>query len=451
MTFTSSQGRYLDDRVGSGHFSVRRAAMQDPALFELEIERIFESHWVFVGLASQVPAAHDYMAVTVGRAPVLITRGGDGQIRAFINSCRHRGARLTAQPHGNRRTHVCPYHGWTYDSQGQCLDVKDRQQGAYAAAFDAEDHNLEEVAHLGNYRGFLFVSLAAEVPSLEEYLGDARCFLDLAIDQSSDGLECVPGDISYTYRGNWKLQVENALDLYHFTSTHPSYIQVLSQRKQRRQEGSGQLPTSIYENMAAQRGAQRGTFSFPYGHVAYWGDNPNAAERPLARHFDELVRRVGSQRAEWMLKVRNLVIFPNLQLVENASLQLRILIPLRHDLTEVRGYCLAPAGEDAATRRSRIRQYEDFYNPSGLATPDDVAVYERCQQGGKARQIDWFQGYGRGMSVRQEGSNDAARALDLEPIESVVGDYALADETCFHGVYREWQRLLGPTIRRYTS
>ncbi|MGE4335966.1 MAG: SRPBCC family protein [Pigmentiphaga sp.] len=445
MISPPAHGTYVDDRINDGHFSVRRSAMQDPALFDLEIQRIFESHWVFVGLASQLPAAHDYLSVMVGRTPVLLSRGGDGRIRGFIDSCRHRGARLTAQPMGNRRTHSCPYHGWVYDSQGRCLDIKDRQHGGYTPAFDAEDHNLVEVARLGDYRGFLFVSLAADVPSVEEFLGDTRDFLDLAIDQSPDGLECVPGDVSYTYRGNWKLQVENALDLYHFTSTHPSYIQVLGQRKQRRQEaGSGeQRPSSIYENMAAQRAAQRGTFSFRYGHVAYWGDNPNAAERPLARDYDALVNRVGAKKAEWMLKVRNLVIFPNLQLVENASLQLRILRPLRADLTEVRAYCLAPVGEDAATRRARIRQYEDFYNPSGLATPDDVAVYERCQQGTVARQIEWFQGYARGITARREGGNDAAAELGLHPVESVAGGYALADETCFHTIYREWQRLLG--------
>lgn len=433
---------YLDDRDHDQHFAVDRAIFQDPALFDTEIARIFENHWVFAGLAWQIPQPHDYLSVTVGRTPVLLSRGADGEIRGFIDSCRHRGARLSALPQGNRRTHVCPYHGWTYDSAGRCLDVKDQAHGGYAESFTALDHDLQPVARLGNYRGFLFVSLNPDVVSLEEHLGDARVFLDLALDQSADGLECVAGDVTYTYRGNWKLQVENALDLYHFTATHPSYIQVLSQRQQERRRGGDSRPGSIYENMSAQRAAQRGTFSFAHGHVAYWGDNPNAAERPLARHFDTLVARVGRERAEWMLKVRNLVIFPNLQLVENASLQLRQLVPIRPDLTEIRAWCLAPVGEDRETRAARLRQYEDFYNPSGLATPDDVAVYERCQDGSRGRQSPWLQGHARGMLMRHAGPDDAASHLGVAPVSSSSGPYAMADESCFLAVYREWQRLM---------
>lgn len=435
----------VGDRADEGWFEVHRDAFRDPDIFELELEHIFEGSWVFVGLESQLPRPHDYLSTWVGRTPVVLSRSGDGQLHCVINSCRHRGAALFQTRRGNRKFHACPYHGWVYDSGGQCVDIKDKAAGGYPAGFDSTDHNLVPVARFGNYRGFLFASLRADVPDLLEHLGDARRFLDLVVDQSEDGIEIVPGEVVYTYQGNWKMQVENALDLYHFTSTHPSYLQVLQQRGRRRQEGAAPAAAqSIYENLGAQRQAQRGSMSFAHGHVAYWGDNPNASERPLHAGHEQLVQRVGQTQADWMLRVRNLVIYPNLQIVENASLQLRVLRPLAVDQTEVSSYCLAPRNESAPAREKRIRQYEEFYNPSGMATPDDVAVYEACQRGHAALGLSDQQGYLRGLGLGQDARSpgQGARELGITPVASMQGGYDLADETCFHAGYREWQRLI---------
>lgn len=435
----------IGDRADEGWFDVHRDVFRDPAIFQLELEHIFEGTWVFVGLESQVPRAHDFLTTWVGRTPVVVTRAGDGQLHCVINSCRHRGAALFQTRQGNRKFHACPYHGWVYDSGGKCIDIKDQSSGGYPAAFDCLDHNLVPVARFGNYRGFLFASLRPDVPDLLEHLGDARRFLDLVVDQSEEGVEIVPGEVVYTYQGNWKMQVENALDLYHFTSTHPSYLQVLQQRGRRRQQdGAGQsgAAQSIYENLGAQRQAQRGSMSFAHGHVAYWGDNPNAAERPLYAGYEPLVQRVGREVADWMLRVRNLVIYPNLQIVENASLQMRVLRPLAVDRTEVTSYCLAPRNEPAQAREKRIRQYEEFYNPSGMATPDDVAVYEACQRGHGARGLSDQQGYLRGLGLGAVAPGQGARELGIAPVSAMQGGYDLADETCFHAGYREWQRLI---------
>ena len=437
----------IDDRVAEGVFGVHRDALRDPDVFESEMRHIFEGSWVFVGLECQAPKPNDFFTTSIGRVPVVVSRDRSGGLQCLLNSCRHRGATVFNAAQGNRRYHACPYHGWVYDSGGKCVDVKDRSSGSYAPAFDCESHDLAAVARFGNYRGFLFASLSPDVPSLEEHLNGARRFLDLVVDQGPDGLELIPGRVSYDYAGNWKMQVENALDLYHFTSTHPSYIDVLQDRRARRDasdasESASAQPGSIYEDLAAQQRSSRGSLSFRFGHVAYWGDNPNALERPIAPALDQIQARVGPDIAQWMLKVRNLVIYPNLQLVENASLQLRVLRPLAVDRTEVTTWCLGPRGEGAEQRRRRIRQYEDFYNPSGLATPDDVAVYEACQRGHAAPALGWLQGHARGMTSSRSHASPNAAALGVEPVESVEGPYDLGDETCLHAGYREWQRLL---------
>ena len=370
----------VDDRVEQGVFSVHRDIFRDEQIFELEMQSIFESTWIFVGLDSQAAKPNDFFTTWVGRCPVVVTRDRSGQLHCVINSCRHKGAAVFATERGSRRYHTCPYHGWVYDSGGKCIDIKDQSAGAYSAGFDCQNHDLVPV-RLGNYRGFLFASLSDDVPSLDDFLGDTRPFLDMIVDQGREGVEHVPGSVTFTYRGNWKMQVENGSDLYHFTSTHPSYISVLEERRKRRDlaaSASGasapSVGGSIYENMSAQKDSARGMFSFDHGHVAYWGDNPNVRERPLFDNIDEIRGRVGDERADWMLRVRNLIIYPNLQIVENASLQMRTVRPLAVDRTEIRTWCVAPVGEAPEARRRRIRQYEDFYNPSGMATPDDTAA-----------------------------------------------------------------------------
>jgi len=220
----------IDDRPGEGVFRVHRDVFRDPAIFALEMDRFFERGWVFVGHESQIPQPHDFVTVQIGRSPVIISRDGQGHIHALHNSCRHKGAVVSPNPSGNKRVHLCPYHGWSYASDGRNLMVKDQAEGDYAPAFDQEDHDLQAVARFGNYRGFMFASLSADVPPLEAHLGDVRTLLDLAIDQAPDGLELVPGVVHYSFQANWKLQLENTIDAYHFASTHPSYLRLQERR-----------------------------------------------------------------------------------------------------------------------------------------------------------------------------------------------------------------------------
>src|SRR3989304_2286414 len=176
------------DRVDEGRFSVHRDAMRDPEIFELEIRYIFEGTWIFLGLASQAPDPHDYFTGWIGRPPVLVSRGADGTLHAFLNTCRHRGARVCQHAQGNAKYHVCAYHGWAYDSTGRSIYIKDRKEGCYSDAFDAEDHGLVRVPCFEEYRGLLFGCLNPRVHSLEEHLGEARIFLDLVIAQSPRGV-----------------------------------------------------------------------------------------------------------------------------------------------------------------------------------------------------------------------------------------------------------------------
>jgi phenylpropionate dioxygenase-like ring-hydroxylating dioxygenase large terminal subunit len=215
----------VDDRPAEHIFQINRRAFVDPEVYEAEMRHIFEATWVFVGLESQIPNPHDFITTHIGRHPVLLSRDKDNKICCLLNTCRHRGTVVCPFKHGNRKLHVCRYHAWSYDSGGHNVAIPERAAGQYPAAFDDADHDLIRVARLDSYRGFIFASLSADVPELDDFLGETRPFLDLVIDQSPTGrLEVVPGEVTYTFDANWKLQFENGLDYYHFGATHPRLL-----------------------------------------------------------------------------------------------------------------------------------------------------------------------------------------------------------------------------------
>lgn len=437
----------VDDRPEDGVFRVNRALFRDPELFELEMKHVFEGGWVFVGLATQAEKPHDYFTSFIGRVPIIVSRDGEGVLRCLVNVCPHKGVRLVQKLCGNARRHICPYHSWTFDSAGTNKNVKWEKSGCYAAGFNAENHDLASVARFGEYRGFLFASLNPDVPSLEAHLGETRKLIDLVVDKSPEGVELVPGRVVFTYEANWKMQLENCSDQYHFTSTHPSYIRILDQRA--REQVDEVVQSSIgaadfWQEDAS--GVTGGTMSFDHGHVLNWGVMPVSSALPEFERAEALAERHGVAKRNWMFNMRNLTIFPNLQLADNASSQMRVIRPLAAGLTEMQTWCIAPRGESAQARAFRIRQYEDFFNPTGMATPDDTVCYEEAQLGMAEQERPWLQGHARGLTASVEGGNDYADMIELRPARSVLADAQLCDESLFGSYYRAWAQRMAEVL-----
>ena len=431
----------LDDRSDSGIFRVDRRAFTDRPLFQLEMSRIFEATWIFIGLESEVEHPHDYVTRQIGRRPVILMRDKGGRLGCFLNSCRHRGTLLCPLGKGNQKFHTCPYHGWVYDSGGRNVGITGQGDGQYPASFAAQDHSLVPIAKLDSYRGFIFASLSPQVPPLREHLGDAARMLDLVADQAPHGLEYVPGPISYTFDGNWKLQFENGLDAYHFPSTHAAFVNILRQR-------GATEPRQATAQKEALGAVAAGTLNFIHGHSASWsigvpGQGPE--RRPLTRDpqlFATVRRNIGEARLDWMLRQRNLNIFPNLQVIDIQSLQVRTWQPLAVDKTRMTSHCLAPKGESAEARAFRIRQYEEFFNAGGLATSDDNIMYE-LNQAGLAAVGAQGDAYARGLAATSADPEYFA-ALGLEHAACTHSSAGLAfgDESAIRNGYREWRRLM---------
>lgn len=426
---------WLVKDAARGIFKMDRAAFTEEALFDLEMKYIFERNWVFLAHESQIAKANDFLTTKIGRVPVLITRDKGGEVRGFVNACTHRGARVCRERAGNKRNHMCPFHGWTFSSGGDLLDVTDESIGGYSPAFNRADYGLPPLGRIESYRGFIFGSLSADVVPLVDHLAGAKDFIDLLVDQSRSGeLEVLPGTNRYRYHGNWKMQVENGLDGYHVMTTHANYFMTV----QRRVEGVSKNDTRAisFEGFTARDG---GSFSFRNGHTLLWADYANYMDRPNFEILDWLEDSYGAEKAKWMNKrIRNLLLFPNVFLMDQTSTQIRIIQPIAVDETEISTVCFAPVGESAQARALRLRQYEDFFNSSGMATPDDLTEFNNCQTAyaaGEGR----FNEMSRGSTRWETGPGRFGEPLNLDV---VMSSPAVADEGLYVAIHDEWiQRM----------
>lgn len=425
----------LDFRPNEDVYRISREMFTKPELFELEMEHIFEKTWIYACHESEIANKNDYVTVTIGRQPLIITRDGDGQINALINACQHRGATLTRTCKGNQSSFTCPFHAWCYKNDGRLLKVKAPSE--YADSFDKEQRNLKK-ARVESYKGFVFVNLdVSSTIGLEEFLDDAKIFLDMMVAQSPTGeLEVLPGRSTYTYDGNWKLQNENGLDGYHVSTVHYNYVVTVQHR-----QDISQVKTLDYSKLGANDGdTDDGWFSFKHGHSVLFSDMPNPDVRPgYATVMPRLIEENGKEKAEWMMhRLRNLNIYPSLFFIDQISSQLRIVRPVAWDKTEIISQCIGVKGESDADRESRIRQFEDFFNVSGMGTPDDLVEFKESQRGFQARLEHWND-ISRGCNKWVKGATANSTLLGINP---VLTGCEITHEGLYTNQHMTWQNYL---------
>nr|WP_304951763.1 benzoate 1,2-dioxygenase large subunit [Zoogloea sp. 1C4] len=430
----------LEEDPAKQVYRIDRAAFTDQELFELEMKYIFEGNWIFMAHESQIPNPNDYYTLYVGRQPVIITRDKNGQLHAMANTCTHRGATLARHKKGNKSSFTCPFHGWTFNNAGKLLKVKDQNPDAgYPECFNKEgSHDLVKLGAFESYRGFLFGSLNPDVVPLVEHLGEATKIIDMIVDQAPDGIEVLRGSGAYTFDANWKLQAENGADGYHVTATHWNYAAT-----QGRRTTDGKVDT--IKAMSAGGWARQGggSYSFKNGHMLLWTNWANPEDRPLWGKRAEWVEKFGEARADWMLKKsRNLCLYPNVYLMDQFSSQIRVLRPLSVDKTEAVIYCIAPKGEAPDARQRRLRQYEDFFNATGMATPDDLEEFRSCQHGFNARIVKWND-MTRGATHWVQGPDENADLIGLKPELSGV---KTEDEGLYVMQHQYWVEVMKKAI-----
>jgi len=431
----------LDFRPAEGHYQLARKLFTEPELFDLEMELIFEKSWIFACHESQLRNPHDFVTLQAGRQPMIITRDGLGQLHALINACQHRGTTLTRVSKGNQSTFTCPFHAWCYKSDGRLVKVK--APGEYPQGFDMATRGLKQ-ARIASYRGFVFISLDIDgTESLDDYLGDTRRFIDMTLAQSpSAELEVLAGTSSYTYDGNWKLQNENGLDGYHVSTVHYNYVTTVQHRNaENAKKADGSVDIMDLSKLGAgDRETDDGWFTFPNGHSVLFSDMPNPDVRPgYATIHERLKASSGQGYADWVMhRMRNNSIYPNLFFMDAISTQLRIIRPIAWNKTEIVSVCLGVVGDTAEGRSRRIRQFEDFFNVTGLGTPDDLVEFSEAQRGFQAR-LELWNDISRGCDRWIEGPTANTELLG---INSLMTGVEFTHEGLFVNQQRSWQQRM---------
>ena len=373
----------IDDRERR-LFRVHRSTMTSQEIFERERKRIFDTVWLYLGHESEVEQPGDYVRRMLNGRSIMFLRGKDGEIRAFHNTCPHRGAIVCRQERGNAKAFQCFYHAWTFDSTGALVGMP-AKEGYLGTGFDKRERGLRPVPRLDSYRGLWFMSFNPDVMDLHDYLAGATEVIDLVVDQSPDGkLKIAEGSHRYSSRANWKLLAENSVDGYHGVPTHQTYLDyVLKAGGTRVAEDDGK---KINTGRAYSLGNGHAVVEYwsPWGRpVARWVPQMGDEMRPeIERRRDELVERHGSQRAERIAEYnRNLLVFPNLVINDIMAVTVRTYYPAAPDFMNISAWTLAPNEETEWARKYRLFNFLEFLGPGGFATPDDVEALEQCQRG----------------------------------------------------------------------
>ena len=358
----------------------------DADVFRDEIEKIWNREWIYVAHESEVPEPGDYVTRRIGLQPVIVSRDEDGGVHLFLNRCTHRGNTVCQNDRGNSHAFRCAYHGWTFNNRGALVGVP--YAGGYDKSFRKEDFPLARVPRVGSYRGLIFASLSPDGPSLEEHLGPAKRLIDQFVNLSPAGeIEMRSGVLKHSYRGNWKMALENSVDGYHPNILHHAAMVMMT-------KGKTDIDTLFGERSDA--------FARDHGNGVEQLDLTPVQTRNSGRvvppgwskqAFDEyraaMARNYGEERADRMLAEGppHFCIFPNVIFILN---QFRVIQPVAVDQTEIHYYPTLLKGVPDEINQRRLSETYLIHGPAGRVAPDDLEAYERNQAGFQARVNEWL-------------------------------------------------------------
>jgi phenylpropionate dioxygenase-like ring-hydroxylating dioxygenase large terminal subunit len=407
---TIVEGQGLDSHLSDGtalsdiadtdprHPRIGRRIYVDPEIFEFECDRIFRRAWCFLGHETEIPERGDYVARELAREPVVLIRGEDGVVRAFLNSCRHRGMRVCRADRDHVRYLRCPYHGWTYDSNGEL--VRAFAEELYEPGrLPKSELGLIPVTQLDSYRGLYFATWDEDAPPLREFLGDIAWYLDTLLDRTEEGTEVVGTAQVWQVETNWKFCVDNfSGDPYHLSTAHGSVAQL------------GLLPSdpmSGHEGHAINAGRGHQLLLKPsIGEESQYYGLPQHIRDQMARDPDETRREL--IKNTWF----NVgTVFPNFSYLQieiqgdpgtpaTPFLNFRLWQPISATRTAVWSWLFMDKGVSAEFHKRSYDTYVRTFGPSGIYEQDDAEIWEECTRvnGGKVAQ-QYSLHHGMGLHV----------------------------------------------------
>ncbi|MDN5744677.1 MAG: aromatic ring-hydroxylating dioxygenase subunit alpha [Nocardioidaceae bacterium] len=398
-------------------------AYTDPEIFAEEMERIFYRTWVWVAHEGELPHKGSFKTTQVGQQPVIVTRDRKGTFHTLVNRCRHRGATVCDLPKGKANGFTCPYHNWSYALDGRLRGIPYPE--GYEGVVDKADFPLHRL-RTESYLGMIWATFNEDAEPLEDFLGGALPWMEKFFKQSNGYPTKVTGIHKFRFKGNWKIQLENTTDGYHFPMVHKSWM--------------ASVDAETADMMSFMNDPEAVTHDLGNGHAAAIMAPGNSDldiddGTPLQSRFDHVIdelRESGEYSEEQIRRfVRsihgagfNLNIFPN---VSMSISFLRVLVPIAVDETEIWHISLGMEEGPECINRERLRIHEHFQGPFGFGSPDDSEGWERVQMGAVG-QPNMPILLNRGLERETEG--DGYRTSHV------------TDETGMRGAYRMWKKLM---------
>jgi anthranilate 1,2-dioxygenase large subunit len=349
-------------------------------IYQRELERIFHGRtWNFVALEAEIPEPGSFKRSFVGPTPVVVARDREGSVHVFENRCAHRGAELCRPALGKTKELVCPYHQWTYDLAGNLTAVPFRRglqkQGGMPADFKLEEHGLLKL-HVTTRNGVVFASFAANMPSIEEYLGK-EILADFDATFDGRGLRIL-GYYRNTVPANWKMYHENLKDPYHATLLHAFLVNF------------GLMVAGNKSAMIVDPSGRHGTMASAKPDKVEIDDDSKKEMRAYSdkmqlqdRRFLDYVREFDSP---WSVTMQT--IWPNLIVQrELNTLGVRHIVPKGPNEFLMIWTMFGYEGDSEEMTRHRLRQ-GNLMGPSGFLGLEDNEAMKFVQQGVVRSQTD---------------------------------------------------------------
>ncbi|MGP0090901.1 MAG: aromatic ring-hydroxylating oxygenase subunit alpha [Xanthobacteraceae bacterium] len=366
--------RSIEQAIDPERGVISREIFVDRDVYQRELENIFTRAWLFVGHESLIPNPGDFFASRMGEESVLLCRDQAGTIHVFLNSCRHRGMKVCRYEQGNTTLFTCPYHSWSYTTDGKLQGVP-LYRTLYEGRLERADWSLIEVAKLANYKGAIWATWDAQAPDFLTYLGEARIHLDQVLDcrDGRDGGSEVIGVHKWVFPANWKFAAENFLgDTYH----NPSHRSV---------DLIGIGPSAA----AGKRGrrddemerAQHIWVSFPQGHGVHSAMQPPSNEYVEAYLNDptieEYFRHCHAERQRRLGEGARLTgftgtYFPNTSTHARQPRGLCAWHPHSPTSTEAWRFFLVDQDAPAEVKDMLRHYYMRYSGPAGMTEQDDM-------------------------------------------------------------------------------
>jgi benzoate/toluate 1,2-dioxygenase alpha subunit len=434
-------GRYREDPDALTRLveddRVHRDVYTDPEVFSLEMERLWSRAWIYVGHASQVPNAGDFLTVDLAAKPVIMVRQADGGVRVLMNRCAHKGTKVVYAPSGNAgKTFRCPYHAWTYRLDGSLvmIPLKEGYAGTRLETTEAP-RGLAVVKNVEVYRGFVFARLADEGLGFREFFGDSLSSIDLLADRSPEGeLEITGGSLRYLHNCNWKMFVENLNDTMHPMIAHASSAGTAKRLWEGKPDG-GAKPMAVEQFVPFVNGYQffdeMGIKVYPHGH-GFSGVHfsIHSAYSPIREYEDAMHRAYGEARAKEILGTvrHNTVYYPSLT-IKGAIQSIRVARPLAADRTVIESWTFRLKGAPDSLLARTVMYNRLINSPMSVVGHDDLHCYRSIQEGLAAPGNEWVSMH-RNFDPRE-----------LEAPELIVNG---TSEISTRNQFRAWSELMAP-------